>query len=362
MAEFITRDLKVLISETPEASYNTTKTTAADVLGAVMTQRTFAVPILNKLDDVNKVGTGFEFATTLRPDYWTHPVMTLGEDLNSDMAGLLFARALGGTVTTSPQGGAEPVGWEHTVLMQSAAQGRQLPSSNLITSIGNVGVGNEGADFQLMGVCVDSFTVSQNRAETPTWGAELVGSGKFVRPNAVVGTLPAPATQNYVHGAAVVVTLSNGSPINLSTEGRIRSWSFTLNNNLRRDDRRPGDPFRVSNDPSSGAYVNRLLRGPRTCSASITVSLSQDMREWISHRDNVVITDLTILCKGNLITGGTGGPFNHLFEIKLPKSYVRTVASTDDNDDAALTIDFFPVKGSGEYVQGRILGINETLA
>jgi hypothetical protein len=370
MAEFLTRDISLFVSKTSEQTgvgggFNVVKAAGSDFERALMRGRAFGIPVLDKIGNNDLIGTGFEFDTELRANYWTHPTMTVAVPVTTELGALWLARTLGGTnAAPTVLDGVSGVAQEHILLMQPASSGRQLPSSNLITSVGFVDSTHAGADFLFTGVCADSITISQSRADEPTLSVDLVGSGRFANPvpTLVRATLPSTvSTQNRIHGAAVVVTYNDGSSINLSTEGRVRSWTFNYSNNLRRDDRRPGDPFRVADDPTSGAYVNRLLRGPRTASASIVVSLTQDLREFLTHSQNAVIQNLSFLMKGNLIAGaGAGGPWNYLMEVKLPTSHIRTIGATDDNDDAALTLDFYPVKGTGEYVTARVVNTRTT--
>lgn len=370
MAEFLTRDINLFVSATPEQSgvgggFNIAKAAGSDFVRALMRGRAFGIPVLDKVGNNDLVGTGFEFDTELRPNYWVHPTMTIAMPVTPELGALWIARALSGTnAAPTVLDGASGVVNEHILLMQSAAQGRQILTSNLITSVGYINDTTPGADFLFTGVGVDAMTISQTRADEPQLSVDLVGSGRSINPlpTGVRTGLPQNvATQNRLHGASVVVTYNDGTAINLSLEGRVRGWTFNYNNNLRRDDRRPGDPFRIPDDPTSGAYVNRLLRGPRTASAQVTVSLTEDLREFVTHSQNRIVQNLSFLMKGNLIPGAGGvGPWNYAVEVKMPRSYLRTVGATDDNDDAALTLDFYPVKGTGEYVTARVLNTRTT--
>ena len=366
MAEFITQDINLLLSSRKEATYNEVIADGGEFVRAVMRGNTFGFPVLSKTDSSDLVGTGYDLPVVpLRVNYWEHPVITIGEDVNVDLLPIFLARVFGGT--NAAPSTLNTTGREHTILLGTAAQ-RQLPSSNLITSVGYIDDANPGADFQWTGVVGESIQIGQNRAETPTWSAELVGSGNYVHPvpalvradfPALVGDDTANNDKLYIHGAAVAVTYNDGSVINLATEGRLKSWNFQLNNNLRRDDRRPGDPFRVANDPTSGAYVNRLQRGRRTCAAQVVVALNEDLAEFITMQQNSVVTNLGFIMKGQLITGATPAT-NYTLEINIPKAQLRTVTPGNENDDATLTLDWFPLKGTGEYVSARVINTRAT--
>jgi hypothetical protein len=370
MAEFILQNSSFLVSKAAEATFNEVITDGAEFHRFETRGNPLVLPVLGKSDTLDHIGSGFEFQQTpLRVNYWEHPVIPVSGDVNVDILPIFLARVFGG-VNAAPAT-VNITGKEHILLLQhdNDPLGRQLPSFNLITSIGRVSEAEPGADLQLTGVVGDSFQIGQSRADMPTWSAELVGSGGFIRPVPdtthndfpdLVGDDTANYSHLFVHGAAVVISYTDGSSVNLSTEGRIRSWNFQFNNNVRRDDRRPGDPFRIANDPTSGAYVNRLLRGRRTCGAQVVVSLAEDLAEFVTAQQNRVVDNLAFIAKGELIAGATPAS-NYTLEINIPKAQLRTVTPGNENDDATLTLDWFPLKGVGEYVSARILNKRATL-
>jgi hypothetical protein len=367
MSEFILQGTSLLLSKTPEADFNELKTDGADFLRLQTRGNPIALPRLGKTDTLDLIGAGNEFATEpLHVQYWEHPVLALSGDVDFDLLPYYAARVFGGT-NAAPSTVATTCK-EHILKLQTDLEGRQLPSSNFISSIGYVDDDNPGADVQWTGVVPESLQISQSRADSPVWQVEFVGSGGFARPvdedvradlPVLVGDDTANHKDMWAHGAAVVVQYTDGSTYNLATAGRIRSWNFQFNNNLRRDDRRPGDPFRIANDPTSGAYVNRLLRGRRSCGAQIVVSMDEAMEEFVTATQNRVVDNLTFLMKGQLIAGASA-PTNYAFEIKMPKAQLRDVTPGNENDDATLTLDWYMLKGSGEYVTARVVNKHAT--
>lgn len=370
MSEFILQSTSILVSKDREDPFNEIIADGAEFHRIETRGNPIVLPILGKSDTLDLVGSGQEFSVSaLRPNYWEHPVIPVTNDIDVDIFPIFLSRVFGG-VNAAPTT-VSVAGKEHILLLQhdNDPLGRQLPSFNLVTSIGYVDDSHPGADMQWTGVVADSLQISQNRADLPTWSVELVGSGGFVRPVPALTRADFPVavgddtTNNkdlVVHGAAVIVSYTDGTTVNLATEGRIRSWSFNFNNNVRREDRRPGDPFRVSDDPTSGAYVNRLLRGRRTCGAQVVVSLDENLAEFVTMQQNRIVDNLAFIMKGHLIAGATPNA-NYTIEINIPKAQLRTITPGNENEDATLTLDWYPLKGTGEYVSGRVLNKRATL-
>lgn len=366
MAEHLSRNLKLWVSRLSEnpigsaVGYNTPFILPTDFQGVYTTNRSLILPQATYINDLNKVGGGNEQPTTQRIDYWTHPVLTISEEANADMMAKMLFHALGGGDTITPVSGVAGA-FEHLFVMQSDAQGLQLPAFTVVGRNGFIAdaPNQRGIDFTMPGFVPDSFSLGQTRAETPTWSAECVGSGKFLYPSGGANSIAftnaqKPTIPNYVHGAGVNVEFTDpqGNLVDVGVQGRVRAWNFTYNNALIRDDRRPQDPFRVPNDPSTGAFVNHLMHGVRGCTASVTVSLHENLREWIIMRDGGMIQNIRFTLIGNII----GGTTNYRVEILIPRAFISGVSAGDENDQSVLTIDFFPVKVAGqEYVTVKVI-------
>lgn len=363
MAEFLTRNLKMAISATPEDAYNDIQIASADeYLGLLTTGRAFYVPDKEKIDDTGKVGTGREFATEQRSTYVTVPSVEIAEELNASIAALLLRRAMGGAVTTVGIEDEEEnvVAYRHSFGLDY--DNRQLPSSSCLWSLG-------GADYIWGGMVVESFNISQTNAETPNMTATMMGSGiyKQVRYLTSTGALasykggavayngphgagsplapafPAPEVQHYMVGAESNVVYNIGETEFVmagASDQRLKSFNFTLTNNHRTDDRRPGDYRVATADPKSGHYVNRMNHGDRTIAVEMTVMLDDEMREFYTSYNDEIVSDFVYTAKGLFLPGTT---VQSEVEIAIPKSYFRTVQGADDNGDATLTLSLFPV-------------------
>lgn len=385
--EFLVRNTRLFVSKNTEGSVADPSTNynasiaglGANYLRGLMTGRTFLIPQLEFTDDLGVIGTGFEQASLLRPNYWSQPVLTIGENANAEMMALMLIRALSGSVTsglpafmpdgTTPTPAGGPT--EHIALMQNDDQGRQLLSFNVVTQGAYRSDAARGYDFRMPGCVVDTFQMGQNRGEYPTWSAEVVGSGKFITPSDLVlaagaNQIPDLVPQQYIGSSTIgLVYTGQSGLVNLSALGRVRSWNFQYNNNVRRDDRRIGDPLRVSNDPTSGGFRNHAERGPRSAAFQVVVSTTEDLAEFLLHRDNVQVQNIILTLKGNLYTGsglyaaqGAGiQRHNYTVEVTIPRSRVRGISNGDENDDSVLTLDFFPLRETQgqEYITARIL-------
>ncbi len=381
MAEYLTRDLKLAISAAVEPTYNSMLVSSSDTyLGMLTTSRGFYIPDKEKLDDTGKVGTGREYPTEQRSGYISVPTLEISEELNIDTAAILLRRAMGGIdaggtlVTSDPyynSGVEDSLGFYNHVfglLGNNTAAGRQLPSSTLLWSLG-------GADYIWGGVVVESFRIEQTNSGVPTFTASMIGSGlnkrlRYLTANGAlavngsnayngphpgsVGTeyppaFPGPTEQRYMLGAETKCQFNDGTNYIITTAQRLRTFSLTLSNNHRTDDRRPGDPRLVATNPRKGHYVNRMLHGDRTVAAEMTVMLDDVLREYADAYDDTVVTGFRFSAMGNLLKKATT-PFTEsamdnqgVFEINMPKVYFRGIRGSDDNGDAILTISIFPV-------------------
>lgn len=372
MAEFLTRNLKIAISTTPESTYNAMKIASSDTYyGMLTTGRAYYVPDKDKLDDTGKIGTGREFPTEQRSTYITVPSLELSEELNIDLAALLLRRAMGGAdvVTTVAATPASTIR-DHTWGLDLSGTTRQLPSSSMVW-----GIPNSGADFIWGGVVVESYAISQTNSDVPAITVGLVGSGLFKRLRflttngllAVNGsnpyngpypgsagteyppTFPFPATQRYMIGAEseLLFTPEGGSLYSVTASGqRMKAFSATLTNNHRTDDRRPGDPRVDSAQPRAGHYVNRMNHGDRTIGGNMTVMLDDTFAEFNYAYNDTVLNSFTYKTKGRFLEAtapGVESDKQSEFELTFPKCYLRSVAGTDDAGDAVLTMGIFPI-------------------
>lgn len=352
--EFLLSDGQAAISVLPESSVNTPYQLTADFIGMRANPFSAEVPQVQTVDNMDMIGGGDEFADDVRLYNWLQQPRTFTGKMNTESASNLLLRALMGTVTNAVVTALKS--WDHSAPMQTRAQGRTPKYTTLIINLG-------GADIVAASMAVNSYQISQQGTAEPQFSVELIGTGKFQRLRDISPAIviPYPATHNYFHGAAAVLVLNDGVVKNLSSLGRVRSWSVGLQNNIVVGDRRPGDPFLTSGDVRTGAYVRSLLRGKRTATAQLKLALDENLGEldWLT--GNTTLTALSIKNVGAPIPTDTN---NYEVEWKVPKFKVQTIVGDSEGDDATITLNFLPLRDpvSGGLVTVRVRNDQPTMA
>lgn len=353
--EYIGRQIKMSASKDSETAYNTLFTTSSAFRTTLMEGTTPVLPMLGKLGDGGKTGHGQEGDTKLRNNYWEPFRQTVGEDLETDHAAMWLFAALGGTQADVVPSGAPATAKDHTCAMQTDTQGRQLPSRTVAEAVG-------GIDYIFGGVCVNEISLTMDRADNPVkWQCQLVGSGYHKKISDVTPTLnafPAITDRNYTHAAAsdVSFTPEGGALTSLGTEGRLRGFQFSLNNNLKAPDRRPKDGFLDPLDPFSGAYQKRLLRQARAVGLQVTISVDENDREFQWMKVNKKLNGFKILVQGAVIETG----FQHEVELTFPTVQIIDLQPGNDGEDLIMTIIFKPLWANGSCMSARVRNANAT--
>jgi hypothetical protein len=302
-----------------------------------------SVPQAESISDEDMVGDGEEHAKDTRLYYWTQNPYTYQGKLNTESCATLAIRGFGGPVDDTPVAG-ETGAHDHEVPMAQRTDGIE---SVLSTWVHNIG----GADMLFSSMGVNRFGVSQAGAAEPQFSCELIGTGHWMRIRDIAPgfELPDPVEHHYMHGAALLLTLNDGTSKDLSAAGRIRNSAFDLSNNLvvGPDARTPGDPFLValsdvtSDGILSGAYVRVLNRGKRAATAQVKLTLDEDLGEIEWLKNGTVITSLSAKFVGQKIAGTQA---RHEFEWIVPKSKIENIAGDTEGDRSAITLNFKPLK------------------
>lgn len=352
-----TRDTKLHISKLPESAFNTFPTANTDYVALISREPFWLLPGMEKIDDADAIGTGTEFLTTQENGYWDHiPVNLINNQALFDAYGRMALRAFGGEVVTA----AETSGYKHTAILQKASEGRQLPSSSLI-------VQNGAAELLVAGAVISEWSLAQQRNNRPEMRVAFVGSGKHKNPHAIT-SLPAyvpPTILGGARGITVKYTNAAAAVVDLGASGcQFRDFNISLNNNLKLQDRCPGDPAQTMGDPtdtvglSAANYVSRILRqSPRAVAMTFTFLANETNPEYARYAENEAITDVTIAILGETIGAG---PARQTLAVVFPKARIRTFQTIDSEGDSAFTAVIVPAYDSGIDSGAYCYVINDT--
>lgn len=333
------RDSQSWLSKTLESTYNTAVTGGTNYEFIPTTNPFFALPVVEKVNDGGRIGRNAP--SHLCNTYWSHFEMSIQDDVETGVPARLFRRALGGSVTDTLV--ATGV-YDHTFAMLNPQIGVNLPSFSVPVLLGD-------ASFLFAGCRVDRFKVMQQNNERVTYECDIVGSGKFTNPHGLT-SLPALSPVPCMDGFRTEVTYvdETSTTINLGTVGNLIEWSVELNNNLRRNRRRVGDPIQTVASSGAAAHVRNLPLGQeRTTTISLKLDFI-DLTEWTKAVANKTLTNLKFKVVGPLIDASN----RHEFEIIVPQFAFEVVTPDEDEGDAAITINVIAFEDT--VTRGTITG------
>lgn len=342
------RDSQSWISKTLEGTYNTPEATGTNYSFIPTLNPFFALPVVEKVNDAQRIGRNA--ASHLCNTYWSHFEMSVQDDVETDVPARLFRRALGGSVTDTLV--ATGV-YDHEFAMLNPQVGVNLPAFSAAALLGD-------ASFLFAGCRVDRFRVSQVNNERVQYESDIVGSGKFTNPHGLT-SLPAlvpPACMDGFRTEVTYVDPVGPTTINLGTAGTLMEWSVELQNNLRRNHRRVGDPIQTISS-SSAAHVRKLQLGQER-NTVIGLKLDfVDLAQWTASIQNKAFEDLKFTVKGPLIDA----TYRHEFEIIVPDFAFEVVTPDEGEGDAAISINIIPFEDSVSKgtITGRVRNNQATL-
>lgn len=342
------RDSQSWISKTLESAYNTPEPTGSNYSFIPTLSPFFALPVVEKVNDGQRIGRNA--ASHLCNTYWSHFEMSVQDDVETDVPGRIFRRALGGAVTdTLVSAGV----YDHSFAMLNPQVGVNLPSFSVPVLLG-------AASFLFAGCRVDRWKVMQQNNERVQYEADILGSGKFTQPHGLV-SLPALANVPCMDGFRTEVTYVDPvgpTTINLGTLGTLMEWSVELQNNLRRNRRRVGDPIQVVGAGAAAHVRNEPLGSERNTAIALKMDFV-DLTEWTAMTANKPLEDLKFTVKGPLIDA----TYRHEFEIIVPDFAFEVVTPDEDEGDAAIMINVMPFEDSVSKgtITGRVRNATATL-
>lgn len=144
---------------------------------------------------------------------------------NSEMAGWLFGAALGDVTTT----GTGP--YVHTCIIQDAGTGLQLPSRTIAISY----VGSTAKARKYKGGVINDLTLRVDKKGRSTFDFNMTTDGDESSGSGI--SIPAAFTsQNFFYGKNAKFEWCDDGGTYADNSGLVRSFEFTLNNNLLLDE------------------------------------------------------------------------------------------------------------------------------
>ena len=197
----------------------------------------------------------------------------------------------------------------------------------------------------------------------------IVLTAKYIRANdttlnvsldngTCTGITPAPTSANTTPGSFTlpatpdILTCLDGNNTNIfwtDTNGLqtltgsgcvVRSSAVEIANNTKLNDRCPGDPTVTITDTvtaltTNPAYVQKMRHGSRTATAQVVIALDSVIPDWFTYSTNDVLTDVTFQYRGAIIASS----FRYMLSIIFPKARITNITSSENDEDAALTLD-----------------------
>lgn len=352
--EPLTQDEILGISTAVEASYNTNPVTAALYSYFYCRSATLPNPDKEKFDNTGFIGLQQEGATVQRSGFVTPPSFQFASDVDTGIWAKFARRALGKADPTPAGGDIISVGlaFKHhfALLGNHTAAGRQLPSSSLIASNGNL-------DYIYTGVVMSQLQFAQTGADTPQVTVDAIGSGGYVKVSSLGGfgspTVPADNTAAICDGAETEVEYTHTAgtkflaKVNAAAPQVLKSINVTaVNNALDTADRRAGAKRLVSADPNAGWILSYLLHGNRTAQGEFRVGVGQSTDtadELIAALNDEIITAFHFRMFGDIIDVALPTTARHTVDVIFDKAYFRNVRRASDNGAEFVDVAVFPV-------------------
>src|SRR5262249_36979683 len=95
-----------------------------------------SLPNIEKFFDGGLIGSGNEYALSSTNDYISHPSISISDRINTELAAMLFKRALGGTVTNTVVTAAKT--WDHSFVPEPGSDDPALPSMTVAAKLGGI--------------------------------------------------------------------------------------------------------------------------------------------------------------------------------------------------------------------------------
>lgn len=355
---FRTYNYSIGLSKALETPYNQRIVTPTGYLRVLSDEEAPAIPKCGKVSSSTRAGSANEFddGSDTRNDYWDATSFKIADDLNSEIAGILWQMALSGGITDSTVTVTTAFDHAFGMMLDSDNRNHQVLSRNGIVAVGS-------SNYLYTGMGVGEFGVNFEGDKLASFYAQMMGSGYHESFSAITPaiTIPDLASQipfRYMRANNALMQFTGtaadfGGLYTVSTSSRFRGLSFSYNNDLKfgGKERQMDDPS-LGGDPKKGAYQNRLRHGLRSGKLQISLLLDSLGREKKAADNNSVLSNLEITFRGEKINATDF----YEFSIVVPKFQIETVTSDVIDGDEVVRCDIKMLKDplTKGFVKGRV--------
>lgn len=360
MAESLETQTAIAFSTAVESSYGTNPVTAAGFTSILTTARERPTPDGEKTDDRGRIGRGNAMYPSIQRSGFSIPTAFEIADVVNVGNIVPLLRRYTGAAPVAPVTVEALLAFRHSFYEQNPdTAGLQLPSSSFVCS-------NNEYDYLLPGGCGSTLQVSQQGTADPNFNLGIVTDGRGKRISVdypAFGALAVPSgDQQYMYGtsSAVQYTDDLSATQSLTTPThKLRSQTFSANNNLILDDTRQGMPQNDVAEPRRGWYRDFLHFGDREISAEMTLGMDGAYALKNAQELNLIYTNWTWTMKGDVIPT-TAASNRYEFKIVIPKFYLRAPRQGGESGKTTKSFTVFPVTHAGFYGLYKLEVVNGT--
>lgn len=321
----------------------------ANLYRSIVTRvRAMPVPSTEKTDDRGVIGRGNDMYPSYQRSGFAIPTSFELSDMVqvSSMASLF--RRYTGAVAPAPAVVEAAIAFKHSFTeLNPTTGGLQLPSSGFVYSLNEY-------DFVLSGGIGSTLQLAQQGAADPTYTMGIVTSGFKRRISAITpafGTLAVPVADNYMYGASSAMQYTDAASATVSLTSpnhKLRSMTFSANNNLDTGDTRAGMPQIDVTEPRRGWYRDFLHFGDREVSMELTMGMDGDYALKDAEELNTAFTNLKWDMFGDLIPA-TAATSKYGLSVIIPKFNLRAPSTGEANNKSTKTFTAFPLVHAAYY-------------
>jgi len=347
MAESLLSQTVIAYSTAPESTYGVNPVTASLFTPMVTRARAFPVPQTEKTDDRGVIGRKTAMYPTFQRSGFAQPIGFEFTDMAQATTLAPLLRRYMGKAGTTPTTVEAAIAFKHTFKEADPdVDGLQLPSSSCVYSLNEY-------DYLLTGGVGSTLQFTQQGAADPSYTMAIVTSGNRKRISVdypSFGAMALPPQDAYMYGPQSQMTYTDdlAATQNLTTPShKLRSQTFSANNNLNTGDTRAGMPPIDATTPQRGWYRDFLYFGDREVSAEWTMGMDSTYNIKDAEEKNLVYTNWKWTMLGDYVGASVTNKYS--VAVVIPKFNLRTPSAGESNNLSTKTFTIFPLVHAAYY-------------